>query len=122
MKLWQFDLADRMHTRIDTNTMSFSPDAHHSGLEVMQLFHNAHEDVRLERWSANTTISLEAPYGIEILVLGGSFDEGAETFERQSLLRLPEGSKDEIKSGPLGARVWIKRGHLRETPKAPRIE
>jgi hypothetical protein len=49
VKLWQFDLADRTHVRIDTNKMVFVPDPNCPGVEVMSLFHDANEDVRLER-------------------------------------------------------------------------
>jgi hypothetical protein len=59
VKLWQFDLADRTHVRIDTNTMAFAPDPGRPGVEVMPLFHDANEDVRLERWAPGSTIVLD---------------------------------------------------------------
>ena len=59
--------------------------------------------------------------GIEIFVLDGGFDEGSETFGRRSWLRLPKGTQSVANTGPEGTRVWIKRDHLRETPKAPAL-
>ncbi len=121
VKLWQFDMADRTQVRIDTNTTPFEADPARGGVEVMPLFQDANEDVRLERWQANTTVPVEAPNGIEILVLDGGFDEGGETFVEQSWLRLPKGSRTTAKTGPGGARVWIKRDHLARQPTPPKV-
>jgi anti-sigma factor ChrR (cupin superfamily) len=119
VKLWQFDLADRTHVRIDTNKMTFISDAERAGVEIMPLFRDALEDVRLERWAASATIALDASAGMEILVLAGSFSEGGEAFEPQSWLRLPKCGAAQAKVGANGARVWIKRGHLAKRPRAP---
>ncbi len=119
VKLWQFDLADRTHVRIDSNKMAFVPDAARSGVEVMPLFKDQREEVWLERWQAGSEVELDARNGIEVLVLEGSFEEAAETFEPQSWLRLPKDSRTTAKAGAEGARVWIKRNHLAEAPTAP---
>jgi anti-sigma factor ChrR (cupin superfamily) len=119
VKLWQFHPADRTHVRIDTNKTRFVPDTARPGAEIMPLFHNQHEDVSLERWRANTDIRLDAPRGLEVLVLDGEFKEGGEIFTRYSWLRLPKGSGADVKSGSSGARVWIKRNHLAAPPRAP---
>ena len=119
VKLWQFDLADRTHIRTDTNKMRFV--AARPGVEVMPLFSDGHEDVVLERWDAGVTILLEAPSGIEVLVLDGGFEQGGDTMKRGSWLRLPKGSLSQAKVGPKGARVWIKRDHLRTTPQGPAV-
>jgi len=120
VKLWQFDLADRTHLRIDTNTMAFVSDPARPDVEVMPLFHDASEDVRLERWAPGSTIVLDAAGGLEILVLGGRFAEREEVFEEQSWLRLPSRGRAQVQVGRQGARVWIKRGHLAKTPRRPR--
>lgn len=120
VKLWQFDLADRTHVRIDTNKMRFVTDADRAGVEVLPLFHNQHEDVSLELWRASTDVRLDAPNGMEILVLDGGFQEGGETFARHCWLRLPKGSEAVAASSASGARVWIKRNHLATPPLAPR--
>jgi ChrR Cupin-like domain len=117
VKLWQFDLADRTHVRIDTNTMAFAPDPGRPGVEVMPLFHDANEDVRLERWAPGSTIVLDEAGGAEILVLGGRFTERDEIFEEHSWLRLPSHGRTKIYTGGQGAR---KRGHLAKTPTWPR--
>lgn len=121
VKLWQFDLTDRTHVRIDSNKMKFVTDANRPGIEVLPLFHDRREDVSIERWHANTEFHLGEPNGIEVLVIDGGFQEGGDTFTRHSWLRLPKGSGTPIRSGASGARVWIKRNHLATAPQAPRI-
>lgn len=118
VKLWQFDLADRTHVRVDTNKMRFMPDR--DGAEIMPLFSDGHEDVALERWTPGATVNLDAPDGLELLVLDGSFEEGGDTFRKDSWLRLPKGCATSAQVGAEGARVWIKRDHLRETPTGPK--
>ncbi len=110
VKLWQFEDQDRSHGRIDTNKMVFTPEA--DGVEVMPLFHDSREDVRMETWAAGQFVSLAAPKGMEIFVLEGGFAEAGETLEKWSWLRLPAGSTTTAIAGQSGARVWIKRGHL----------
>lgn len=119
VKLWQFDLADRTHVRIDANKMASLPALDRPGVSVMPLFHDPREDVRLERWAPGIEVTLPVADGIELLVLDGSFTEAGESFVPQSWLRLPRNSRLEAKAGPDGCRVWIKQNHLRETPKAP---
>lgn len=119
VKLWQFDMADRTHVRIDTNKMAFVTDPERAGVEVMPLFRDTHEDVRLEQWAANATVALDAQDGMELLVLDGTFTEGGEAFAKQSWLRLPRHATSNVVVGDQGARVWIKSGHLATTPTPP---
>ena len=120
VKLWQFDPADRTHVRIDTNKMAFVPNPGRPGVEVMPLFHDGSEDVRLERWAPGSTIVLDEAGGAEILVLLGSFTERDEVFEEQSWLRLPRRGRTQVQAGDEGTRVWIKRGHLAQAPTRPK--
>ena len=120
VKLWQFDLADRTHVRINTNAMAFVPDPGRPGVELMPLFRDASEDVRLERWAPGSTIVLDEAGGLEILVIRGRFTERDEVFGEQSWLRLPSHGRAKVHVGGQGARVWIKRGHLAKMPTWPR--
>jgi anti-sigma factor ChrR (cupin superfamily) len=121
VKLWQFDLADRTHVRIDTNKMRFLPMVDRPGVTVMPLFHDSREDVRLELWEPGARIKINVPGGIEVFVLDGSFVENDETFESQSWLRLPRGATLSATAGKNGCKLWIKADHLTETPKAPAV-
>ncbi|MGB7206589.1 MAG: cupin domain-containing protein [Anderseniella sp.] len=119
VKLWQFDLADRTHVRIDTNKMRSLPAADRPGVAVVPLFHDEREDVRIETWQPNAAIQLDVPYGLEIFVLDGDFVDSGEKFEVQSWLRLPCDASLSAMAGKNGCKVWIKADHLKEIPKAP---
>ena len=112
VKLWQFQDQDQSHGRIDTNKMVYVPIP--NGVEVQPLFHDAFEDVGMEKWAAGQSVTLTAPKGMEILVLDGGFSEGGDALEKWSWLRLPAGSNTNATVGPNGARVWTKRNHLDE--------
>ena len=112
VKLWQFTPEDRTHVRIDTGKMPFLRMPDRVAVELLPLFNDADEYVRVERWAPGARISLENPGGIEVLVLEGSFDEGGERFEPQSWLRIPVGSALAAHAGPAGCKVWMKTGHL----------
>jgi hypothetical protein len=119
VKLWQFDPADRAHVRIDTGTMSLVPAFGRPGVELMPLFQDRREDVRLEHWMPGAEVVLATPGGIELLVLDGGFREGGESFEPQSWLRLPPGARLEARAGASGCRLWVKSGHLLHDQIAP---
>src|SRR5258705_11773106 len=93
VKLWQFALDDRTEVRLDTGELAFCPAPDRPGLELMPLFADAREEVRLERWAPNSEILLPVPRGLELLVLAGAFAEGGESFKPQSWLRLPPGGR-----------------------------
>lgn len=117
VKLWQFDLTDRTHVRLDTEKMRFVPER--DGVDVMPLFSDGREDVVLERWSPGAEVQIAGHDGAELLVLDGGFTESGEAFKRESWLRLPKGSVTTATIGNTGAKVWIKRNHLAEKPLAP---
>lgn len=112
VKLWQFDPADRKEVKLNTVGLSYEAAAGRPGVELLTLFRDDGEDVRLEKWMPGAAITLNMPGGAELLVLDGGFDEGGESFEPQSWLRLPTGSVLQATAGPQGCRIWIKTGHL----------
>lgn len=120
VKLWQFDLADRTHVRIDASKMAPVEPKSREGVAIIPLFHDAREDVRIEHWSPETPIVIEADKGLEVFVLEGSFVEMGEEFTVNSWLRLPPGETFSGNTGPLGARVWVKSDHLTEPLTLPR--
>ena len=112
VKLWQFDPEDRTHIRLNTGAMPYARAPGRSGVEVMPLFCDSREDVRLERWAPGAAIALDVPGGTELLVLDGGFKDGGDHFEPQSWLRLPPGSVLQATAGPEGCKAWVKAGHL----------
>ncbi|EFL89954.1 cupin domain-containing protein [Ahrensia sp. R2A130] len=117
VKLWQFDMDDRNQFHIDTTSAEFSPVAGANGVERLTLHEDARETVRMENWEVGADVPVDAPGGIEILVLDGSFTIDSETFVPQSWLRLPKGDQLVATAGSEGARVWIKSGHLAQAPQ-----
>jgi hypothetical protein len=112
VKLWQFDPVDRQHVVISTGSSDYRAAADRPGVQLLPLFRDGREDVRLERWAAGAAVELPVPGGAEVLVLDGAFDEGGEHFEAQSWLRLPVDGVLRAKTGASGCRVWVKTGHL----------
>ena len=92
VKLWQFDPADRTHSRIDTSTRQYTPVKDRPGVENLALFADKVENVRLERWAPRAKIELDLPGGGEFLVLEGGFDERGERF-RAALLAQASGRR-----------------------------
>ncbi|MGB6922777.1 MAG: cupin domain-containing protein [Methyloceanibacter sp.] len=119
VKLWQFDLDDRTQVRIDTSKMPYVQLRDRANVEMMPLFRDAHEDVRLERWAPGAAISLPVPGGAEFLLLQGTFEEAGEQFMPQSWLRLPAGATLNAVVGAEGCVVWAKTGHLGQPSALP---
>jgi hypothetical protein len=65
--------------------------------------------VWLEQWTAHAEIDLPVSHGLEIFVLQGSFQEGGETFQHYSWLRLPSRSRLVAQTGGQGCQVWLKQ-------------
>lgn len=86
--------------------------ANRPGVELMPLFRDEHEDVRLERWAPGSSVTLPLPGGAELLVLDGALSENGERLVPLSWLRLPGSSKLRAKAGPEGCTVWVTTGHL----------
>ena len=118
VKLWQFDPDDRHQVTIDTLAQTPQPVA--PGVSEIPLFADARERVRIEIWEPDQMVQADHT-GFEALVLEGSFDEGGETFVRNSWLRLPPGASLNARAGGEGARLWVKSDHLAEPPTAPNV-
>ncbi len=115
VKLCQFDPDDRTHVRIATDKLAPVAAAGRPGVQVLPLFVDGREEVRIEAWSPGAAVEIDATGGLEALVLEGGFAEaGGEEFRPLSWLRLPTDARLLAKAGPMGARVWLKTGHLRQ--------
>ena len=113
VKLWQFRVNDRTHVRLNTNFMQTVPDRRTTNVSVMPLYQDQQEEVTIQHWGANSTINIAADGGIEVMVIDGDFVEGSDQLKAQSWIRLPLASSLNAKTGANGAKVWIKRNHLR---------
>ena len=59
-KLWQFDPGERTEVRIDSGKSAFSVAPGRPGTEVMPLFKDEREEVRLERWAPEAKVAPDA--------------------------------------------------------------
>lgn len=117
VKLWQFDLEDRTHVQLNSNFMQAIPHRDSENTSVIPLYKDRYEEVSIQEWQANSLIQIQASRGIEVFVIGGSFSEGGDTLLAQSWLRLPIDSTLNVKTGPNGAKVWVKQNHLENVDK-----
>ena len=112
VKLWQFDMEDRRAVTVDMNSVELVADASRSGVSRAVLFHDDREEVRIEKWNAGTRVKMDLAGGAEVLVLEGTAVEGDDQLDKHDWIRLPVGATLDAKTGPNGARVWMKLGHL----------
>ncbi len=120
VKLWQFDMADREQIVIDMNNEALLRNEGDAGRAALQLFEDARENVRMEKWAPHAEVEIDLPVGGEFLVLEGGFTESGDRLAPLSWLRLPEGAVLKAKAGEDGAKVWMKTGHL-PFAKAPTV-
>ena len=109
VKLWQFDLDDRKQFR---KTMAEELAAPVNGVASAELHRDNFEVVTYSHLDAGATLSNADTGGIEMLVISGSVIEGGETLGKGAWLRLPDGQALNGIAGDVGAKVWIKTGHL----------
>ena len=76
------------------------------------MYCDQNEDVQIEQWEPNASVTFNTPGGAEIFVLDGGFHEGSDELRTLSWLRIPVNGKVDAKAGSDGARVWIKANHL----------
>lgn len=112
VKLWQFQMEDRTHIRLQTDSMAgiAHPDFNH--VAVTPLYKDTFEEVSLLHFEPEADISLNVQGGAELFVLEGSLDEQTDTLVKHSWLRVPINSDINAKAGEKGAKVWLKTGCL----------
>lgn len=112
VKLHQFIAADTRCVVIDTRAARW-----HSGvvpgLTVLPLHEHDPEHVALVRWAPSTRFRRHQHWGgEEILVLEGVFEDEHGTYPKGSWLRSPHLSEHNPFTGPDGALIYVKTGHL----------
>lgn len=113
VKLWQFDLADRVSVAVDIHNAEMLADTERPSIAAATLFEDDRELVRVERWSPNMSVQRPLPGGAELLVLEGACADRGDAMRPLSWLRLPLGAELDAVAGVEGALVWIKTGGLR---------
>ena len=112
VKLRQFTTADLLRVRIDTRAAAWRQGMV-PGLMVMPLHSHDGVDTALVRWAPNTVFNAHShPGGEEILVLDGVFRDEAGEYPALTWLRSPRWSRHAPFTGPEGALIYVKVGHL----------
>jgi len=87
------------------------------GLSVMPLHEHNGISTALVRWAPHTQFNVHAhPGGEEILVLDGVFRDEFGIYPTGSWLRSPRWSRHAPFTGPEGALIYVKVGHLGAAP------
>ena len=112
VKLRQFTPGDLLKVRIDTRAEAWRQGMV-PGLMVMPLHSHDGVDTALVRWAPNTVFNAHShPGGEEILVLDGVFRDEAGEYPALTWLRSPRWSRHAPFTGPEGALIYVKVGHL----------
>ena len=112
VKLRQFALDDLASLRCDTRSLPWRQGLV-PGLSVMPLHAHGGVDTALVRWAPNTRFNAHVhPGGEEILVLDGVFGDDAGDYPAGTWLRSPRWSRHAPFTGPAGALIFVKVGHL----------
>jgi len=112
VKLYQFTAADTQRVVIDTRAALWHQGVV-PGLAVLPLHEHGPEHVALVRWAPSTRFRPHHHWGgEEILVLDGVFEDEHGTYPKGSWLRSPHLSEHNPFTGPDGALIYVKTGHL----------
>ena len=112
VKLNQFAADDARRVVIDTCSARWNQGLV-AGLTVLPLHEHGHEHVALVRWAPSTRFRRHRHWGgEEILVLDGVFEDEHGRYPRGTWLRSPHLSEHDPFTGPDGALIYVKIGHL----------
>lgn len=109
VKLWQFDMTDREQFRKDMNTERLAGSAE---VGTAVLHKDERETVSFHMLKASAELQFNELGGTEVLILEGTAQMEGETLTPGSWMRLPDADLPLIRSGPEGAKIWSKTGHL----------
>jgi quercetin dioxygenase-like cupin family protein len=112
VKLWQFDPEDRAHVVVDTRAVPQVPQDDRPGVLLQPLFSDARENVRMEHWQPGIGVEMAPGDGLELFVVEGEIVHAGERLGVGGWLRLPVGTGLSARTGPQGARAFVKSGHL----------
>jgi anti-sigma factor ChrR (cupin superfamily) len=122
VKLHQFQEGDVKACQVHTRKSNWLPGLV-PGLTVLPLHQFESEHVALVRWAPNTQFNPHMHFGgEEILVVEGTFHDEHGTYPTGSWIRSPHQSTHTPFTGPDGALIYVKTGHLLTQHKTSRLE
>ncbi|MBO6510860.1 MAG: cupin domain-containing protein [Roseibium sp.] len=112
VKLHQFSPEDQTRTVIDSEAAQWYLGTV-PGLSVLPLHQFGTESVALVRWAPNTQFNGHRHWGgEEILLLDGVFNDEHGSYPAGTWIRSPHMSEHTPFTGPEGALIYVKTGHL----------
>ena len=121
VKLWQFAADDLAPVRVDTRNELWRRGLV-PGLTVLPLHDHDGVNTALVRWAPDTQFNPHRhPGGEEIFVLEGVLRDEHGSYPRHSWLRNPRWSQHTPFTGPEGALIYVKVGHLGATFLEPAV-
>jgi anti-sigma factor ChrR (cupin superfamily) len=117
VKLWQFQPEDRTPVRLNIEELTPLPYSDVKGVSVIPLYTDTHEQVSVINIQPNTHLELTPEGGAELFILQGSVTEQQDTLLKHSWLRAPIGYSLSLKTDEVGAKIWIKTGHLTDVER-----
>lgn len=112
VKLHQFDPGDTRHVAIDTTTGDWQP-SRIGNVAVMPLHEFGSESIELVRFEADVTYPQHVHEGgEEVFMIDGLIRDEEGEYPAGSWLRYPDGSAHAVSSGPDGALLYVRSGHL----------
>lgn len=112
VKLHQFAPQDQTQVVINTTTAQWRAGSV-AGLQVMPLHEFGSESVALVQWAPNTQFNPHTHWGgEEIFVLDGVFQDEHGRYPKGTWIRSPHLSQHTPFTGPEGALIFVKVGHL----------
>lgn len=112
VKVHQFSADDTRRVVIDTRAARWHQGLV-PGLTVLPLHEHGPEHVALVRWAPGTRFRPHHHWGgEEILVLDGVFQDEHGSYPKGTWLRNPHLSEHHPFTGPAGALIYVKTGHL----------
>jgi hypothetical protein len=112
VKLWQFQPEDRTPVRLNINELPALQNSESKGVSITPLFNDKHEQVSVIDMQPNAILEFVPEGGVELFILQGSVKEQQDTLEIHSWLRAPIGYPIFLKTADVGAKIWMKIGHL----------
>ena len=109
VKLWQFDMADRLQFR---KTMADELGPPVDGVATGLLHQDERETVTYFKLDADAALEKTAVGGLEMLVIDGTVVVAGEQLVKNDWLRLPDGASFRAVAKNGGAKLWIKSGNL----------
>jgi len=90
VKLRQYPGTDRRHVAVNTHTMFWEAVGGGRERKVLYTQPGYQDTTRLERWSADSALGeLAYPFGAELFLLGGSFEDEHGRYDALTWMRVP---------------------------------